>query len=305
MKLSVEETREYPIAEQPQGQHRFGGATLDDDECDQRRDCEHTETDDLRRSPVVGRTAEIGEKHDRAQSDRQESGAGVVNRSSDTNRRCRQGHGQHGQRDEPEWDVDPEDPSPGEMRGEITAEQRSGDAGDAEDGAKDALVPAAFARRHDVADDGLTQDRESAAAQSLDRPKDDQSGQTLAETAERRSDQEDDDGRLEDNFATVEIAELPVERSRDCFREEVGGHDPGDVIESAEVADDRRQCRRDDCRIERGQEHDGDQAAKYDPELPTRQGERRVGCGHRASHRVPRGQPASSRAQGIVMGDGE
>ena len=71
------------------------------------------------------------------------------------------------------------------------------------------------------------------------------------DAAERRADQEDHDRRLQHDLAAVEVAELAVERARDGRREQVGGHDPRQVLDPAEIADDRRQRGRDDRLVER------------------------------------------------------
>jgi len=64
---------------------------------------------------------------------------------------------------------------------------------------------------------------------------------------------------LQQALASVEIAELAVERADDRRGEEVGGHDPRQVLDPAEVADDRRQRRRDDGLVERREQHDEQQ----------------------------------------------
>ena len=57
------------------------------------------------------------------------------------------------QRDDPDRDVDVEDPVPAEVLGQQPADERAGDERDAEDGAEEALVLAALLRGEQVADD--------------------------------------------------------------------------------------------------------------------------------------------------------
>ena len=76
----------------------------------------------------------------------------------------------------------------------------------------------------------------------------------LAEPAERRADQEEHDRDLQDELAAVEVAELAVERAGDRRGQQVRGDDPREVGDPAEVADDRRQRRRDDRLVERGEQ---------------------------------------------------
>src|SRR5687768_10314314 len=145
---------------------------------------------------------------------------------------------EHDEREDAEREVDVEDPAPGELRREVAAEQRAGDAGDAEDGAEDPLVAPAVARRDDVADDGLRGDHEPATAEALHGTEDDELQHRAAHAAEDGPDEEDADGDLQHDAAPVEVAELAVERGDDGLREEVGGDDPPEAIEAAELPDD-------------------------------------------------------------------
>ena len=60
------------------------------------------------------------------------------------------------------------------MGREESADQRPGHRREAENGPEEPVVPAALARRDDVADRRLGADHQTAAAQALDRPEDDQ-----------------------------------------------------------------------------------------------------------------------------------
>ena len=137
---------------------------------------------------------------------------------------------EHEEGDDPERQVDVEDPAPAEVAREEAAEQRPGDAGEAEHGAEQARVAAALARRHDVADRGLRADHQPAAAEALQRAEGDQLVEALALAAQRRADQEHDQAGLQDDLAPVHVAELPVQRRDGGLREQVGGDDPGDVV---------------------------------------------------------------------------
>ena len=66
---------------------------------------------------------------------------------------------------------------------------------------------------------------------------------------------------LQDPFSTVEIAQLPVQRTDDGRGQQVRGHHPREVLQPAEVADDRRQRRRHDRLIERRDEQHEKQRA--------------------------------------------
>ena len=158
-------------------------------------------------------------------------------------------------RDQPERDVHVEHPAPRDRLDQEAAEQRSGDRGDREHGADQAHVAAAIARRHDVGDDRLRADHQPARAHALQRAEGDQLSHRLAQPGQQRADQEDQDRGQEHRLAAVHVAELSVQRRRRRRGQQVGRDDPGQVLETAEVADDRRQRGGDDRLVERGQEH--------------------------------------------------
>ena len=185
----------------------------------------------------------------------------VVHSLGDAGKRGRE----HEEGENPERQIDVEDPAPAEVAGQKATEQRPGDAGQTEHGTEQARVAASLARRHDIADRGLRADHQPAATQPLQRAKGDQLIEALALTAERRADQEHDQAGLQHDLAPVHVAELPVQRRDGGLREQVGGDDPGDVVQAAEVADDRGQRGRDDRLIECRQQHHEQQASEYQP----------------------------------------
>ena len=158
-------------------------------------------------------------------------------------------------RDDADGHVHVEDPAPREVGDEEAAEQRAGHRRDREDGADQAHVATALARRDDVGDDRLRADHEAAGPDPLQRAEADQLGHRLREPREHRAGEEDQDRHEEDGLAPVHVAELAVDRRRDRRGEQVRGDDPGEVVEPAEVADDGRQRNRDDRLVERGEEH--------------------------------------------------
>ena len=153
------------------------------------------------------------------------------------------------------------------MRGEEATDQRPGHAREAEHRAEDALVAAAVAWRHDVPDRRLRRDHQPAASESLDGAKRDQLRHVLRETAEGGADQEYHETDLQHDLAPVQVAELPVQRRHDRLSQKVGGHDPGQLLEAAELADDRRECRRDDRAVERGEQHHQHEAGEHDVQV--------------------------------------
>jgi hypothetical protein len=160
----------------------------------------------------------------------------------------------HEKRDRADRQVDVEDPAPGEVVHEEAADERPDHGREAEDGAEVALVAAALARGDDVADHRDGRHHQTAASEALQRAEGDQLRHVLARPAERGADQEDDDRRLQQRLASVEVAELAVERPYDRRREQVCRDDPGQVLEAPEVSDDRRQRGRHDRLVQRGEQ---------------------------------------------------
>ena len=289
--------REDAVAEQPQRQHRLGGASLGEDEAHERDGADHAEPDDLRRSPGVGVAPERGQEHDRAQPGGQQARPEVVDRVAHALGDRRQRQREHDERRDPERDVDEEDPAPREMGREEAADQRACDAGEAEDRAEDALVAATVARRDDVSDRRLCRHHQAAAPEPLHRPERDQLGQVLRDPAQDRADQEHHQPDLEHDLAAVQIAELPVQRRHDRLREQVRRHDPADVVEPSQLSHDRRERGRDDRAVQRRQQHHQHEAGEDDVDVARALFVRRPdalghACGRRLGH-----QPSLFRAK--------
>ena len=167
---------------------------------------------DGRRPPRVGGAAQAGQQDQRGDGQRQHGGAEVVDHVVHPAQRAGYLAGHHDQRDHADRHVDVEDPAPGQVVHEHAAEQRADHAGQAEDGAEQPDVLAAFARRDDVADDGLRADHQAAGAQPLHGAERDELDHGRAEAGQDRADQEDDDRGLEEDLPAVLVAQLAPER---------------------------------------------------------------------------------------------
>src|SRR5438046_2884272 len=95
-----------------------------------------------------------------------------------------------------ERQVDVENPPPGEMVDEEAAEHRSKERGKSPDGSEQALVPAALARRYQIADRGDHRHHQAAAPDSLQKTESDELGHAPAHAAERGSGQKHHDRAL-------------------------------------------------------------------------------------------------------------
>ena len=231
--------------------------------------------------------AEAGEQDQRGQRDGEQRGAAIVERGAAARAGARERPADDQDRQNAERQVDVEDPAPAQMLDEIAADQRPEHGRDAEHAADQTLIPAALARRDDVADHRHRRDHQPAAAEPLHGAERDQLAHRAAEAAQRRADEKQHDRRLQHDLAAEQIAELAVERRHDRRREQIGRDDPRQMRQPAELADDRRQRRRNDRLVERGEQHDQHQRRENDPDrLGARRGagDRRRGCliGHKA-----------------------
>ena len=190
---------------------------------------------------------------------------------------------------EADRDVQPEDPAPARAVGEEAAEQGAGDAGDAEHCAEHALVLAALPRRDDVADDRQRQRHEATAAEALHGTPTDEHRHRRRGASDHRADQEDDDRGLEHRSTAVEVRDLAPQGGGRGRGQQVGGDHPGQVLQPAEVRDDRGQRRADDALVEGGQEHAGHQADHHLDDVAVGQ----VGRAIRGSRRAGRCRPAT------------
>jgi hypothetical protein len=151
------------------------------------------------------------------------------------------------------------------------AQQRAGDAGDAEHGPEVALVAATLPGRDDVADDAEGDGEQAAAADALEGPEGDQLAHGLAQPGKGRPDQEDDDRDLEDQPAPVEVGDLAPQRRGRGRGEQVGGDDPRQLVQPAELADDARQGGADDALVEGEQQHAGHDPGQHEQDLAVRE----------------------------------
>jgi hypothetical protein len=103
------------FAEDRRRQDRLRGPGLDEHEPDQQDHTEHDQHDQRRRAPWVAGAAKAGEQHDPRQASGQQRRAEVVDLVSDAGGARLEYRRDHGQRHQPDRQVDVEDPLPGEV----------------------------------------------------------------------------------------------------------------------------------------------------------------------------------------------
>ncbi len=143
------------------------------------------------------------------------------------------------------------------------AERRTGDAGGDEHRGEIGLVSAALARRDKIGDDRLRERDQAAAAKSLNDPRAGERRHARGQGASDRSDHESDHADQNDAPPPVDIGEFAVERRHHRRRDEIGGHDPGQILRIAEVRRDGRHGRDHDRLIE-GREQHGEAEPEHD-----------------------------------------
>ncbi len=104
---------------------------------------------------------------------------------------------------------------------------------------------------------------QAAAADALQGAGQDEDEHGRRQRAGDGSGDEDRNADQHGDAPAVGIADLAVERRHGGGGQKIDRHDPGQVLQVAELAADGRQCRRDDGLVERRQEH-GEQDAEDD-----------------------------------------
>ena len=216
------------------------------------------------RAPVERRPAERRDQHDRRQADRQQQRPEPVDDVPGALPAAGQGDGQDAEGGQAERQVDVEDRAPADVRREEAADERPEDRRDAEDGAEEPGVLAALARRDDVPDRRLRGHHEPAAAEALHRAEGDELRHDSASPHSAEPMRNTTSAPCSTSLRPSWSPELAVERRDDGDGQQVGGDDPREVLEPAEVADDRRQRGRDDRLVQRRQQHDEHEPADDD-----------------------------------------
>ena len=200
------------------------------------------------------------DRHEPDQHDRQQQRPGNVDRRTRVVARMIDEHRpDHAGRHQPQRQVDVKHPAPVQLLHKKAADQRAQHRRQTDDRAEKTLVTRAFARRHDIGDRGHGRHRQAAPAQPLHRPKRNQLGHRMTKAAQRGPEQKQPDPALQHDLAPEQIAQLAIDRRDDRLRQHVAGHDPRQMRQPAEFADNGRQRGGHHRLIERSQKHDKQQ----------------------------------------------
>ena len=246
---------EDAAAEQVPRDDRLGRVPLGEQEQRCQDDEAGPEADDDGRAPGVGGAAPDAEQHDAGRRGGQQEHAEDVEPGAVVVPGQVQREDDHGQRDDPDRDVDIEDPAPAHVVGQVAADQRARDGRDAEYGADEAYILAPLTRRHHVPDDRLRPDHQAAGAHALQRAEGDQLVHVLGQAGQHRAGQEDTDREDEQALAAEQVPQLAVDRQPDRRRQQVGGRYPGQLADPVQVPDDGRERGGHDRLVQRGEKH--------------------------------------------------
>ena len=141
------------------------------------------------------------------------------------------------------------------MLGDGAAHDRAGDAGDRPGAGDVGGVAAALGRRHDVADDGHSQDQQAAAAEALDGAPGDEGQDVGGGGGDDGAEQEGADRHEQGKAAATKVGELAVECGDGRGGDEIGRHDPRQERRVAEVGADDGNGGRDAGLVDGGQKH--------------------------------------------------
>ena len=187
---------------------------------------------------------------------REDGGAEVVDRADGlgvANRRQQPPQDDEG--NDPERQVDEEDPVPADRVGQEAAQRRTDDRREREDPTEQPLVLAPLARAEEVADDGERDREDRAGAEALDAAEQDELPHLLAQAAQQRAGEEEADADHHHRPPPEQVGELAVDRPGHRGGQQVDGDHPHVELVALEVGHDARQGRADDRLVERGQEH--------------------------------------------------
>ncbi len=260
------------VAEQPQRDEGFDGEALDGQEGGGGGEGARAEAEDDAGVPGVLGAAPAGEQDQAGGGGGQQQCAEHVEAAAARRLRQFQHQGDDDHGDQAEGHVDVEAPAPGEVVGEVAAEQRSGDRGESEGGADQAHEASALPCGHDVRHDRLDAGHQAARADALHGAVRDELVHRRGAANQRGAHDEDEDGELEDALAAELVAELAVHRQSDGGGEQVGGDGPGHLVQAVQLADDLRQRGGDDHLLERGEQQRQHQREEDEPDPAGAQG---------------------------------
>ena len=239
--------REIDVPEQRRPDQRLARGRHVDQEKIKSQAGEHGLGDDLLRGEPVLVLAAVQHQLQGADADRQHAEAEPVEAQTLLRSAARQEDHQAGGGEQTERQVDVEDAAPAVGLGQPAADRRAHDRPEHHADTPDRHGEASALGRVDVQQRGLRQRHQRGAERALKHAEHDDLAQRLGRAAEHRGDGEAEDAADIERLAAV-TGRQPADRCRhDRRRGDVGGQDPGDLVEA-----------RGEAALHVGQRHIGD-----------------------------------------------
>ncbi len=168
-------------------------------------------------------------------------------------------------RQDPHRQVDQENPSPGYVFRQRTAERRSGDGGDSPDARQPSLHRGPFAYGIKVAGQRRDGGHGAAGTETLYGAEHDQRRHIPGKRRGCGTDEEDHGASDQDGLTPKQIREFAIDGNRYRLRQQVDGKHPAKQAEATEVRHDLGNRGRHDGRIHRGEHHRRHQRGEHQP----------------------------------------
>ena len=236
--------QEQPSAQDPQGEDRLGRPPFHEHEGDEEHGAGGEHGDARGRGPGPGLAALQDTEDEQGHRAHQQDRARVVDAVPATLDAFVEVPPDQHAGEEAERHVDEEDPAPEVQLGEEAAERRSDDRGRAPDAGDVALDPGPLRDGVDVAGDGDRHRLDRAGAEALQGTEGDERRHAPRQAAQDGTQQKDPDAEQHERLSADRVGELRVDRDRHGLGEQVDREQPGERGEPAELADDRRNRRR-------------------------------------------------------------
>src|SRR5438445_9599246 len=208
---------------------------LPEDYKDQRRDGDHGQRyDEIRFEPIVALPF-IEDHLQGSKSERDETESGVIDASFTQFaaleiRRILNKPRRKQERENPNWDIDEENPAPGKIVGDPTAKRWTDCRSHHHRYAINGECHAPLGGSEGVGEDGLLARLQAATARTLKNAEDDQHGEIRGEPAQRRTDGEQRDTTHVKVLAPDDRREPTAQRQHDGVRDQIRRKHPGALV---------------------------------------------------------------------------
>ena len=275
------------------------GGELANDKSNESEYAEEGENANLRAGEPVVPLAGVEDDLQRAETEGEESDTPEVNAAgavlADVGR-VMDKRAHHDHRDHADWQVEVEDPAPGVVVGDPSAERRAEDGRQDDTESEGSHRGAVLLGWKGFEEDGLGEGLEASAGKTLQDAKEDERLETGRHAAQNRRDGEAGDTGEKHVAAAETVGQPSGHREDDCVGHQVGGHNPGAFFDGrAHVAGEVRHRNVHDRGVEDLHERRTHDGGGHDPRIHGAPG---LSRGHDAIQRVIIETPACRVSDG-------